>query len=232
MNYSVVPWSRQALDPVVKELIYTAIDISTTHLFEPGTEIHVKNAIGLGATEEQILGVLQVVSLIGYETALLGCAVLEGEIAASGATYIGDHADENSLQLRDRYFETIGYWTAQCDSALKLDPESMAAFVDMAAASTAARSLDPIVRHLIAIAVTAAVTHLSEAAVRAHIQAALRCGATKDQIVEALQLSSVLGIHSISIGMPILDKVVAKAEPPIVQEPSQISHVSESEDRH
>jgi len=40
LNFSAVPWRNGVLEPKIKELIYTAIDASTTHLYEPGLRQH------------------------------------------------------------------------------------------------------------------------------------------------------------------------------------------------
>jgi len=48
--------------------------------------------------------------------------------------------------------------------------------------------------------------------VRRHIQNALREGATREEIMEVLQLTSIMGIHSIALGMPILNEEVEKFE--------------------
>jgi alkylhydroperoxidase/carboxymuconolactone decarboxylase family protein YurZ len=61
---------------VVKELLYVAIDVSTTHLFEPGVRIHTRNALRYGATPAQVLQVMQVVSCLGFQSFLLGAARL------------------------------------------------------------------------------------------------------------------------------------------------------------
>lgn len=44
--------------------------------------------------------------------------------------------------------------------------------------------------------------------VRQHIAAALKLGATKQEIMEVLELSATLGIHAMNIGVPILVEVL------------------------
>jgi len=47
--------------------------------------------------------------------------------------------------------------------------------------------------------------------VRRHIRKALELGATKEEIAAVLQLTSVLGIHTMSLGAPILlEEIAAK----------------------
>jgi alkylhydroperoxidase/carboxymuconolactone decarboxylase family protein YurZ len=47
--------------------------------------------------------------------------------------------------------------------------------------------------------------------VRRHIQNALRAGATKEEILEVMQLTSIMGIHSMAMGVPILMEELERA---------------------
>ncbi|WP_261535329.1 carboxymuconolactone decarboxylase family protein [Burkholderia multivorans] len=79
--FSSAPWQTAALPPVVKELLYVAIDVSTTHLFEPGVRIHMRNALRYGATPAQVLQVMQIVSCVGMQSFLLGAPHLRSATA-------------------------------------------------------------------------------------------------------------------------------------------------------
>jgi len=76
-NYSSHPWKHGVLPPKIKELIYTAIDASTTHLYEPGLRQHISNALRYGATPQEILEVLEVVVEIGLQTCEIGFKILD-----------------------------------------------------------------------------------------------------------------------------------------------------------
>ena len=67
-QFSSVPWVSGTLEPKVKELIYTAFDVSATHLYVPGLRLHIKNAIGYGATREEMLEVIELASVIGIHS--------------------------------------------------------------------------------------------------------------------------------------------------------------------
>lgn len=70
--FSSTPWRSGTLAPMIKELLYVAIDVDTTHLFEPGIRIHVSNALRYGATPAQVLQVMQITSCLGMQSFLLG----------------------------------------------------------------------------------------------------------------------------------------------------------------
>jgi alkylhydroperoxidase/carboxymuconolactone decarboxylase family protein YurZ len=55
---------------------------------------------------------------------------------------------------------------------------------------------------LIAIAVDASCTHMYAPGVRRHIRKALELGVTVEEILAVLQLTSILGIHSMALGAP------------------------------
>lgn len=87
-DFSSHPWENGCLEPKVREFIYIAIDISATHLYDPGTRNHVRNAMQLGASLTEILEVLMISSTIGITAATLGYPLLERELqkAASAAS--------------------------------------------------------------------------------------------------------------------------------------------------
>ena len=68
-----------------KELIYTAIDASTTHMFQPGLKIHVRNAVCAGATPEEIMEVYELASLLGAQTMLLGVEALDEALGGNSS---------------------------------------------------------------------------------------------------------------------------------------------------
>jgi alkylhydroperoxidase/carboxymuconolactone decarboxylase family protein YurZ len=80
LNFSAVPWKNGTLEPKVKEFIYIAIDASTTHLYEPGLRLHIQNALGYGATKEEIMEVYELASVLGIHTCTLGVPVLLEEV--------------------------------------------------------------------------------------------------------------------------------------------------------
>lgn len=57
---------------------------------------------------------------------------------------------------------------------------------------------------LISVGINAACTNLNPDGTRRHIRAALEAGATRDEILFVLKCASVMGIHSCSLGVPIL----------------------------
>lgn len=75
-EFSVVPWRNGHLEPKICELIYIAIDASATHMYEPGIRQHIKNALAAGATRDEIMAVLELVSILGIHACTVAAPIL------------------------------------------------------------------------------------------------------------------------------------------------------------
>lgn len=84
LNFSAAPWKNGVLPPKIKELIYIAIDASTTHLYEPGLSLHIENALKYGATKEEIMEVFELTSVLGIHTITMGVPILMKELKKAG----------------------------------------------------------------------------------------------------------------------------------------------------
>jgi alkylhydroperoxidase/carboxymuconolactone decarboxylase family protein YurZ len=84
-QFSSVPWKSGPLEPKVKELIYTAFDVAATHMFAPGLRQHIRNALGHGATREEIMEVFELVSTLGTQACALGIPILLEESGVASA---------------------------------------------------------------------------------------------------------------------------------------------------
>ncbi|WP_454752691.1 carboxymuconolactone decarboxylase family protein [Cupriavidus necator] len=54
-----------------------ALGAAATHLYKPGIKTHMRNAIRHGATQHEIMEVLEIASVIGIHGALIGVPMLE-----------------------------------------------------------------------------------------------------------------------------------------------------------
>jgi len=71
--------------------------------------------------------------------------------------------------------------------------------------------LDPKTREFIAIAIDASCTHMYSPGVKRHVRKALELGASPREILAVLEMVSVLGIHSVALGVPILAEEMQRA---------------------
>lgn len=204
LDFSSVPWRKGPLERKVKELIHIALDASTTHLYEPGLRQHIRNAIGYGATKQEIMEVLELTSVLGIHTCILGVPVLLQELAATNAEAEKTDWTPRRLKLKAEFEEKRGYWNEFWEGLLALDPDFFDAYLRFSAVPWVSGVLEPKVKELIYTAIDASTTHLYEPGLRQHVRNALRYGASKEEIMEVYELASVLGIHTCTLGVPIL----------------------------
>lgn len=95
-------------------------------------------------------------------------------------------------------------WNPLWNRLREWDPDFVEAYLAFRSAPRKRGPLSPITCELILIAINASTTHLYGPGVRRHIQNALRLGATRDQILEAIQLTTIVGIHACNLAVPIL----------------------------
>lgn len=105
-----------------------------------------------------------------------------------------------------------GEWNPTWEPFYQLDPAWTEAFMAMGLRPMRSGVLDAKTIEFIAIAVDASCTHMYAPGVRRHIRKALDLGATPQEITAVLQLTSVLGVHTMSLGAPILQQELAARE--------------------
>ncbi len=204
LQFSTIPWTSGTLPRKVKEFVYIAIDAATTHLYESGTRTHIRRALAEGATADEILEVLQLTSMLGMHTLAVGVPILADELGAHAPVLAHADAVPDLERVKAAWIEAFGEWDETCEALSRVAPDSLESYLRYAAYPWTGRALEPEVKELIAIAINAATTHLHRAGMQLHIHRALRMGVSVAEIVEVLQLTSVLGIHTCSVGVPIL----------------------------
>ena len=105
-----------------------------------------------------------------------------------------------------------GDWNPIWDELQKLDPDYLESYLQFRAIPHETGPLEQKYKELIMIAINAATTHLYGPGLRRHMQNALKAGATKEEIFETIQLTTVMGIHSMNLAVPMLLEETAKLE--------------------
>ena len=103
-----------------------------------------------------------------------------------------------------------GDWNPLWDQFHEIDAEFLEAYLAFRSVPQNSGPLPQKYKELILVAINAATTHLYGPGVRRHIQNALEAGASREEILEAIQLTTVMGIHSCNLAIPILLDEVAK----------------------
>jgi alkylhydroperoxidase/carboxymuconolactone decarboxylase family protein YurZ len=211
LGFSAVPWRKNHLEDKVKEFIYIAIDSAATHMYLPGVRQHIKAALKYGATPGEIMEILELTATLGIHAMNIGVPilveVLEEKGLRNGPAALTDYQE----QLKEDFTKTRGYWHSFWDEMLELDPELFAAYTEFSSVPWHHGTLEPKVKEFIYIAFDTAATHLYVKGLKLHIENAIGYGATAQEILEVMEIASVLGIHTVTTAAPILREEVEAA---------------------
>jgi alkylhydroperoxidase/carboxymuconolactone decarboxylase family protein YurZ len=211
LDWSAVPLRKRELAPKVREFIFIAADAAATHLYEPGIRQHVRAALDLGASAAEVMEVLELTSTLGIHACNIGIPLLIEVLTEEGKRDGPAPLSPHQEQLKAEFTERRGYWHEFWDGLLELDAELFAAYLDFSSVPWRTGVLEPKVKELVYIAFDAAATHLYVPGLKLHMRNAVRLGATSAEIIEVLEIVSVIGIHAATVGVPILAEELAKA---------------------
>jgi alkylhydroperoxidase/carboxymuconolactone decarboxylase family protein YurZ len=94
----------------------------------------------------------------------------------------------------------------------QLDPQFVEAYLRFREVPHKSGPLPQKMKELILVAINAATTHMYAPGVRRHMAAALKAGATQEELLETIELVTIMGIHSVNLAVPILLEEVEKAK--------------------
>jgi alkylhydroperoxidase/carboxymuconolactone decarboxylase family protein YurZ len=204
LDLSMVPYRKNHLDPKVKELISITIDANATHLYLPGVRQHIKAALKLGVTAQEIMEVLELAATLGIHAMNIGVPILVQVLEEKGLRTGPAPLNEYQEQLKAEFTGTRGYWHSFWDEMLELDPELFAAYTKFSSVPWHTGTLEPKVKEFIYIAFDTAATHLYVKGLKLHIENSVGYGATPQEILEVMEIASILGIHAVTSAVPIL----------------------------
>jgi alkylhydroperoxidase/carboxymuconolactone decarboxylase family protein YurZ len=201
------PWNSNILPRKTVELISLAINAACTNQNPDGTRRHIRAALEAGATRDEILFVLKAGSLMSIHSCSLGAPVLLEEAKMAGIT--PTRKTPAATPACDA-MRTIGQWNTAWDPFFELDPVWTDQFFATAIPMYSSGALPPKEIELLSIACDASYTHMYAAGTQRHIKAALKLGATMEEIMEVLKLCVVQGVQACNLGIPILAEEIAK----------------------
>ncbi len=201
---SMVPMRSTHLDLKTKELIFIAVDAAATHMYLPGVRQHVQAALKAGATPHEIMEVLELTSTLGIHAMNIGVPLLVEVLEEQGYRDGPAELDARQEALKEEFTRNRGYWHDFWDEILELDPDMFEAYTNFSSVPWKTGTLEPKVRELVYCAFDASATHLYVKGLKLHYENALRLGATIGEILEVLEIASVIGIHAATSAVPIL----------------------------
>ncbi|MCC2030055.1 carboxymuconolactone decarboxylase family protein [Microbacterium sp. YMB-B2] len=209
-----VPYTKNHLSAKFKELCYLSWNAAATHGNLNGARTHMRRALALGATPHEIVEVLQLASTLGIHTMNIGVPLLVEVLEERGRTGPAPLTAAQE-ELKRQFTETRGYWHDFWNEMLELDPEMFAAYTEFSSVPWRTGVLTPAEKELIYISYDIAATHLYVPGTKLHIRNALNHGATVEQVIEVMEISSVLGLDAMASGIPILLEELRAAGRPL-----------------
>jgi alkylhydroperoxidase/carboxymuconolactone decarboxylase family protein YurZ len=204
------PWTNGVLSRKFIELVGVALNAACTNLNPDGTRRHIRAALDVGATRDEVLMVLKMASLLSIHSCSLGAPILLEEAKAVGATSSKKQA---STPACDK-MKAIGQWNSAWDPFFELDPVWTDEYMATGAAIYGSTIFTPKEIELLSIALDASYTHMYAPGTRRHIKGALSAGATIEEIMEVLKLCVVQGIQACNLGVPILAEELERLDEP------------------
>ena len=201
------PWTGGVLPRKTIELISVAVNAACTNLNPDGTRRHIRAALEAGATRDEILMVLKMASVLSIHSCSLGAPILLEEAKAVGVK-LAQRPSAPATPACDKMKE-IGQWNTAWDPFFELDPAWTDEFFAVATGIYTGGVLSPKDVELFSIAFDASYTHMYAPGTRRHIKAALKLGATMEEIMEVLKLCVVQGVQACNLGVPILAEEMA-----------------------
>jgi alkylhydroperoxidase/carboxymuconolactone decarboxylase family protein YurZ len=195
------------LSPKVRELIGLAVNAAPTHLNREAVVAHVQGAQSQGASDAEILEVLQIATSLGIHAVTFGSAILREECETLSAAMSND-LNSRQREITEHWENGSGRsWLPVFDVALYGDLDFFEAWSDLLNRPIISGVIEPKVRELIYLALDGGITHMHPGT-RAHIRLALGFGANYEEILAALSLASLVAVQGYSWGVhALLDDV-------------------------
>ena len=202
LKMSSNPWKNGILPVKLVELISLGLSAACTNLQAAGTRQHIRAALNAGATREEILTILKCGTVMAIHSCSLGAPILLEEAGKLGVKPVqreGKEATPAVDQMR-----SIGQWNEAWDPFYQLDPVWTDAFMACGGGIYVGGVFSPKDLELLSLAFDASITHMYAPGTRRHISAALKAGATMEEVMEVLKVCVAQGIYSCVVGVPIL----------------------------
>ena len=210
LAFAEAPYQETShLTPKERAFVALSLDVATTHLHEAGIRRQCRAALRAGATRDEILEVMQLAANVGVHACVLGVPVLVEKLAKAGMPVNVANDDAVRGPIKAEFVAKRGYWSAIWDGLLALDPVFFKSFVGFSSVVWQHGPLPPKTKELIYIAVNVSVHHQFVTGTHIHIENALKYGATANEILEVMQIASVLGMKTFEVGLSILEEELA-----------------------
>jgi len=196
--------SGPGLSDKERALLRLAVAASATTLYAPAIRAGLKQALAHGASQQEIVEVLQLVSVIGIHACTTAVPLLLEELSHCGIAAETRSTPERAAVLREDFIRRRGYWSERWGALLSLDPDFFEAFTEYSSIPWEQGPLSPQMKEFVYIAMDAACTHLYASGLRLHFRNALSLGASPRQLFDVICVASTAGLFTFDLANPML----------------------------
>lgn len=183
-----------------RQFVLIAANLNATHLDIDAARDHVRKARDAGATEQELLEVLQCASLVGFHAVVIGLRPLQRLAPVD----LERELTPAEAELKRSFVERRGYWSAQWDQLLRLDGNYFAEVLEFSAAPAETGALSALDREYVYLAFDCSPTHMFEPGLELHMREALRLGARPEDLLAVLKLVVSIGVRAATVGYQVL----------------------------
>lgn len=211
LRLTAAPRKTGHLSPKIQALISLAVSSASTHLHVPNIHRYTSAALAAGASREEIVETLCLTSTLGIHASTVGVPILfevleeRGEAMPKGMS----NMSPQQLALKQDFETKRGYWNALWEEMLLLAPEFFDAYTEFSSVPWTNEGgkgvLEPKVKELVYCAFDTAATHMYQPGLKLHMRNVLNYGGTKEEIMEVLELATLLSISTLDVGLKVLD---------------------------
>jgi len=208
-NMRAVPARKGHLDERMRCLVELTVNAATTHLNLSEIPPSLQRALDAGATPAEILECLELAATVGIHAMNIGVPLLVEVLEERGRTSPAALTPDQE-RLKNWFTRERGYWHPFWEAILELDPEMFEAYTEFSAVPWHTGVLSPAEKELIYISYDVAATHLYVPGTKLHIRNALNHGATVGQVLEVMEVASMIGAQGLTATIPLLIRELDK----------------------
>ncbi|EOA87946.1 hypothetical protein ACJQWK_09152 [Exserohilum turcicum] len=216
LRLTAVPKKTNHLSPKTQALISLAVSAAATHLHVPNIHRYTRAALAAGASQAEIVETLCLTSTLGIHASTVGVPLLFEVLEERGEAIQTGPSGMTPQQLALKHdFETKrGYWNKMWEEQLLIAPDFFDAYTEFSSVPWTNEGgkgvLEPKVKELIYCAFDSAATHMYQPGLKLHMRNVLNYGGTKEEIMEVLELATLLSLSTLDVGLEMLDKELAR----------------------
>lgn len=209
VNLAETTKNRGQIEPKYRELISMALAASCTHLAADRTRVHMRHALKLGATKEEICETLELISVLGIHGVIPGAQIISRMLGGL-SKMVSDASPEKlarAKDVRDVFFKARGQSGDIWETNFLLFPDFTEAYAQYSGTPWKTSALPGKIKEFMYVAVDLSPTHGDVGGAEFHMKTSLEShGATMEELLELIEIIGLFGFQTQLMALPILQE--------------------------